>query len=455
MSSHGPDLVVAGAGGGLVGALRAAQLGLDVLVVEASEHFARSSNTAMSTAMVPGVSTRWQLEAGVGDSVEQFVDDVRRKTHGEGDLGLALVLAEVSGRLVTWLADDVGLPMSLVTDFQYPGHSQFRCHTVPGRSGASLLGGLVRAVKGNGQIDLVTPARLTGVETSDGAVTAARLEFPDGTVETVPTTAVLLATNGYAASPDLVRELIPEIAGAAYHGSPESRGDALRIGRDLGAATAFLDAYQGHAALALLAGTLVSWATVMHGGFLVDASGERFGDETVGYSEYARIVIERADGHAVLVLDQRIAEACEVFEDFRQTVESGALKWADDAAGLASAVGVDPDGLARTLAEVADVAASGAADRFGRRMFEQTLAPRYAGVKVTPALFHTQGGLRVDEHAAVVREDGERIPGLYASGGAAAGISGHGAAGYLAGNGLLPALGLAFLAAEGVARRVR
>ena len=47
--------------------------------------------------------------------------------------------------------------------------------------------------------------------------------------------------------------------------------------------------------------------------------------------------------------------------------------------------------------------------------------------------------------------DDRPIPGLYASGGAAAGISGHGAAGYLAGNGLLPALGLALLAAEHVA----
>jgi fumarate reductase flavoprotein subunit len=68
---------------------------------------------------------------------------------------------------------------------------------------------------------------------------------------------------------------------------------------------------------------------------------------------------------------------------------------------------------------------------------------------VIPALFHTQGGLVVDEHARVVRaDDGAPIPGLYASGGAACGISGHGAAGYLAGNGLLPALGLAYLAAD-------
>jgi fumarate reductase flavoprotein subunit len=72
-------------------------------------------------------------------------------------------------------------------------------------------------------------------------------------------------------------------------------------------------------------------------------------------------------------------------------------------------------------------------------------------VKVVPALFHTQGGLVVDGSARVLREDGSPIEGLYASGGAAVGISGHGAAGYLAGNGLLPALGLAFLAAEDAA----
>jgi fumarate reductase flavoprotein subunit len=82
---------------------------------------------------------------------------------------------------------------------------------------------------------------------------------------------------------------------------------------------------------------------------------------------------------------------------------------------------------------------------------EAPLVPPFAAVKVMPALFHTQGGLVVDEHAQVLRPDGTAIRGLYASGGAAEGISGHGAAGYLAGNGLLPALGLAFLAAEHVA----
>jgi len=62
-------------------------------------------------------------------------------------------------------------------------------------------------------------------------------------------------------------------------------------------------------------------------------------------------------------------------------------------------------------------------------------------------------GLQVGGSARLLRADGSPITGLYASGGAAMGISGHGVGGYLAGNGLLPALGLAFLAAEHVAVR--
>ena len=102
----GPDLVVAGAGGGLVAALRGAQLGLDVLVLERQEHFAAGNNTAMSTAMVPGAGSRWQREQDVDDSPERFLDDIRAKTGGDFDERIARALVDVSARLVEWLADD-------------------------------------------------------------------------------------------------------------------------------------------------------------------------------------------------------------------------------------------------------------------------------------------------------------------------------------------------------------
>lgn len=443
----GPDLVVAGAGGGLVGALRAAQHGLDVLVVEASERFRRGNNTSMSTAMIPGVGTRWQLAAGIEDSPELFVADVRLKTHGEGDERLARALAEVSGPLLEWLASFVEL--ELVTDFAYPGHSVHRCHSVEGRHGSVLLDHLAAAVTAHDRIDLMAPARLTDVLVDgDGAVHAAVVEHPDGTREEIGTPAVLLATNGYGADPELVARYIPEIAQAVYHGSEHSRGDALRIGSAVGAATAYLDAYQGHAALSPRSSTLVGWATVMHGGVLLDHTGRRFGDETTGYSEYAAALAARPDAAGWLVYDRRIHDLCLAFVDYRQVVESGAVVWADDPAALAVATGLPPDAVAAELAATESVVRGESVDPFGRTNLAEPLRPPYAAAQVVPALFHTQGGLTVDGSARVLCPAGLPIPGLYASGGAAAGISGHGAAGYLAGNGLLPALGLAFLAAD-------
>lgn len=447
---EGPDLVVAGAGGGLAGALRAAQLGLQVLVLERQEHFAAGNNTAMSTAMVPGAGSRWQRQAGIDDSPEQFLDDIRRKTKGTADERIAGALTEVSARLVEWFADDLGLEMSLVTDFNYPGHAVPRCHTVPGRSGRRMLDDLVRRVRGEDAIDLMVPATLTDVVTDDEGVVGVVAETPNGTEE-IPCRAVLLATNGFGAAPDLVAEHIPAITGAVYHGSDGSRGDALRIGRALGAAQGFLDAYQGHAALTEQAATLAGWATVMHGAVMVDRHGRRFGDETTGYSEFAEEVLRHADGHAWLILDARIHDACLAFQDFQDTVESGAVRRADTVEELAVTTGLEAAGLADTLRDTQRVAAGDAADPFGRTFWEAPLEPPYEAIKVRPALFHTQGGLLVDGHARVLDAADRPIPGVYASGGAAAGISGHGAAGYLAGNGLLPAFGLAMLAAEHVA----
>jgi fumarate reductase flavoprotein subunit len=264
---------------------------------------------------------------------------------------------------------------------------------------------------------------------------------------------VLLATNGFGADRELVAEHLPEIASATYHGSEASRGDALRIGARLGAATAYLDAYQGHGALAVSSGRHVSWATIMHGAVLLDLTGHRFGDETCGYSEYAPMLAARPDATGWVVLDKRIHDLCLPFTDFTDLVDSGVLVWAESLESLVDSTGLPPAAVAE-LAEVARVAAGQGSDRFGRGSFEAPLSPPYAAVRVVPALFHTQGGLVVDEYGRVTREDGPAIPGLYASGGAAAGMSGHGAAGYLAGNGLLPALGLAHLAADHLFREV-
>lgn len=438
------DVLVAGAGGaGLTAALRAAEHGASVGVVEWREQFRQGNNTSMSTCMIPAGGSRWQAATGVSDDPDTFLADVMRKTHGTADPTIARALVDAAPALVAWLADHVGLELDLVTDFVYPGHSVARCHSVPDRSGRTLLAGLLAAVDRAEGVELMVPARLTDIALDDEGVTATVVP-PEGPAETIRAGALVLATGGFGADSALVRELIPEIAAGLYFGGDGCHGDALRIGRSLGLDVGHLDAYQGHGSVAVPQNVLCTWATVMHGGIIVNQRGERFGDETVGYSEYGRRVLDQPGHEAWLILDERIDAACRPFRDYQDLLAQGGVRWAEDAPELAAATGLPEAALTTTLAGAA-AAAGGAADPFGRTAFAGTLEPPYGWVRITGALFHTQGGLLVDGDARVLR-GGRPVPRLYAAGGAAAGMSGDGADGYMAGNGLLAALGLGFLA---------
>jgi fumarate reductase flavoprotein subunit len=444
------DVLVAGAGAaGLSAAIAAAQLGARVLVAERRPTFRQGSNTAMSTAMIPAGGSRWQEQLGIDDSPERFLADVERKTGGSADRAVACTLTGIAPTLVDWLADACGVPLELVTEFTYPGHSRPRCHTVPNRSGTVLHSHLLEQAARDA-VDLLVPAALVDVSPDGMDALTATLRQPDGTEEPIRAGGVVLATNGYAADPGLVRRHNPEIADGLYHGGDGSVGDALRIGAALGADTAHLDAYQGHGSVAVPHGIILTWATVMHGAVLVNTEGRRFGDESIGYSEFGSVVVAQPGAAAWMVLDRRIHDACMVFRDYQDVVAADAVRWADDLDALAAVIGCPVDALGAELAEVADASADGTADRFGRSTWERPLVPPYGAVRVTGALFHTQGGLRVDRHARVLRE-GQPIPRVYAAGGAAVGMSGHGAGGYLAGNGLLAALGLGYLAGRHLA----
>jgi fumarate reductase flavoprotein subunit len=106
--------------------------------------------------------------------------------------------------------------------------------------------------------------------------------------------------------------------------------------------------------------------------------------------------------------------------------------------------------------EVETLKSSGGQDRYGRRFSaDQVGKPPLHAVKVTGALFHTQGGLAIDAKGRVRRKDGTGFPNLFAAGGAAAGVSGSTAAGYLSGNGLLTATVLGRLTGETAAEQIR
>ena len=449
------DVVVAGAGGaGLAAALATGDAGLATVLLEARDTFRDDSNTAMSTSMIPAAGTPAQVAAGVSDSAEQFRDDIMKKTDGKADLAVTDALIEAGPPLIEWLGERWGIPLELSTEFLYPGHTALRCHTVHDRAGSTLHRFLMEALASLDDVLLVCPARLTDVEVALGRVVAAQVERPDGTTVRISTAAVVLATNGFGANPELVTRHCPEIVEGLYFGGEGSNGDALAIGDRLGADTACLDAYQGHGSVAHPHGVLLSWGTVVQGAALINEQGVRFADESPGYSELACPVLEQPNARAWMIYDTRIDAGLRTFADYQRCLEAGAVQQAEDVAELASIIGCDGSALGATVSALESFAGGTASDPFGRTTWQAPLVPPYRAVQVTGALFHTQGGLKVDSRARVLAS-GRPIEGLYAAGGAAVGISGHGAAGYLAGNGLLAALGLGYIAGTHVAAAAR
>src|SRR5262249_21832588 len=158
-------------------------------------------------------------------------------------------------------------------------------------------------------------------------------------------------------------------------------------------------------------------------------------------------------GLAFDIFDERIAGVARQFPDFRNAEAAGAVLRADSPTELARLVGVPAAHLIDELTEVERLAASGQRDRFGRSFAGvMPLGPPDHAVTVRGALFHAQGGLAVTREARVRRIGGKPFPNLFAAGGAAVGLSGSSAKGYLSGNGLLTATVLGRIAGAVAAR---
>jgi fumarate reductase flavoprotein subunit len=397
-------------------------------------------STALSAGLIPAAATRFQRMLGITDSAQQFAADIRRKAHDEGNSAIAELVARESGPTVEWLADRYNLPFSLVHDFNYPGHSARRMHGLPSRSGAELIDRLHRAAE-QAEINIISNATVSALfADNQHAVRGIEVTRPDGSSDRIDCDALILACNGYGGAPDLVARYIPEMRTAQYFGHPGNRGDAVLWGQALGAKLLNMSGYQGHGSVAHPHAILVTWAVIMEGGFQVNASGRRFSNESLGYSEQAAVVLEQPDGMAFDIFDERIAAIARQFEDFRQAEATGAVITAASVEELAQRLTLPPNSLEETLRQVESAKDGKASDPFGRLLAGVAhLSPPYKAVRVTGALFHTQGGLAVDVDARVLSENGEPLPNLFAAGGAAAGVSGSVASGYLSGNGLLTA----------------
>ena len=442
------DVVIIGAGAsGLTAALAAAENGAEVVVLERDA--SPSGSTSMSSGFVPAPGTRFQYAIGVtDDTAELFFGDLQAKTYGKLDERLARLAAENIAPAMEWLADACGVKWHVLDDFLYPGHARHRMHAVREKTGSALEARLLAAAAEAG-ISIVTEALAETLFFDElGKAMAVGIKRPGGATEVIGFRSLVLACNGYGGNEQLVAEHIPQIAGGQYYGHAGNTGHAVIWGKALGAEIKHLSGYQGHGSLAHPHGILISWALMMQGAIQVNSEGQRFSNEMGGYSEQAVKVLNQPSGIAWNIYDApRHNFLIKGFPDYCEAVEAGAIRCGADAKELAKVTGLPESALADTLAEALALANGVGSDVLGRDFSDVAPlnAPYYA-VKVTGALFHTQGGLVIDNTARVHRTDGGVFTNLYASGGAACGVSGPAVEGYLSGNGLLTAIAFGYLA---------
>jgi fumarate reductase flavoprotein subunit len=477
---HIPVAIIGAGACGLVASIMLRDSGVDCVLLERDAQ--PSGSSALSSGFIPAAGSAVQRNAGIVDSPALFAQDIQAKAHGTAAAHLVAALSQRVGAVIDVLSARHAMEFIVLDGFLYPGHSVRRMHAVPQKTGAALVAQLERAALSAGA-DIVTQATVRQIFVDNAQrVTGVGYQRPDGSVEHLRCDALILACNGFGGNPQMVHELLPEMRDALFAGHTGNDGSAISWGRALGVRLADLGGYQGHGSWAVPQGALISWALMMEGGIQLNALGQRFHDETQGYSEAAVHVLAQAGGVAWNVFDGPLLALARSFPDFCAAEEAGALKTCADAQALATLIGCDAANVIAACAgntraigvaesenrefSNADAsihtqnpvhpepveefmkATSTSSARTDSASVKRPLQAPFYAVKVTGALFHTQGGLDIDAQCRVLREDGSPFPNLLAAGGAARGVSGNAVWGYLSGNGLLSAVAGGAIAAE-------
>jgi succinate dehydrogenase/fumarate reductase flavoprotein subunit len=232
--------------------------------------------------------------------------------------------------------------------------------------------------------------------------------------------ALILCTGGFAASSDLVTRYIAPAASLRLRASQWAEGDGLCHALDRGAAlTAGMDEFYGrNMPDASWDETELVSLSQLYGRFarILDEDGiEFFSSREVSWSEtnVVQATARRRDAKAYYLLDGRALE---------QRVRE------------------------RSVAQMVEAAPAAARIELVDLPFDPPPGT-VAAVRVIASITHTIGGIRIDERARVLREDGSPVDALWAAGVDAGAVSTGGYA-----SGLAQALVLGLAAAEDAAR---
>jgi 3-oxo-5alpha-steroid 4-dehydrogenase len=501
------DVVVVGFGAaGACAALEAAAAGRRVLVLDRFD--GGGATALSGGVVYAGGGTPQQRAAGVGDSAEAMFRYLGTEVGDVVPAGTLREFCDGSTAMLAWLETHrVPFEGSLCPDkTSYPTNRHYlyysgselsaravappapRGHRALGRgtSGGVLFARLAAAVRGAGvQVERQTAAvrlivesgRVTGVECRSlrGAPVWARaahrlahraavkpylylpklgriLHRPADWIErryartrlVGATTGLVIAAGGFGANRPMLRAHAPSARGALPLATPGDDGSGVELGTGAGGATDCLDRVS--------IWRFLTPPPALVRGVLVGRDGRRICDES-RYGAAIGDAIVRGGGQAWLFVDHATLVAARR-QIRRSTLWFQRLQaWyllflapvtAATVAGVATRAGVDPDGLAATVAAYnraavdggrtsgGDGAADAGNDPIGKPpdLLVAQDQPPYALIdfSIRPRMFDpapvlTLGGLVVaPETGAVLRPDGTSVPGLYAAGRSAVGL---------------------------------
>lgn len=461
------QLVVVGAGlAGLTAAARAAELGLRVVLVEAGtgEHYPCNSrfsggilHAAYQDITLPPAELMQRMErAGLCDPVQ------------------AHAIADDAGRAFTWLRAQgarvahfphlkrgawvLAPPRPMVTGLLDGG-------AWLGRGPDLTLRNLRAAATRRGCLFLEGTRGLELVM-QDGRCSGLLAQGPQGPLR-IDAPAVVLADGGFSGNHELFRRHIgPAPDKVLQRGAGTGRGDALRMGLAIGAATSALDRFYGHllSVDALHNDRLWPYPQIdalAAAGLLVDGAGRRFLDEGLGgiYASNVLAGLPQPDG-ATVILDAAIWKALGriglVAPDPLLKKHGGTVFEAPDIRSLARLAKLDERALAQTVGDYNAALQASALHLLrpprssAKAAALPILQPPFMAIPVCAGITNTMGGLRVDAHGCVLDTRQQPIAGVYAAGAATGGLEGGPTVHYI--GGLMKALVFGIRAAEHAAR---
>jgi len=464
--SFAKDIVVIGAGfAGMTAALRGAELGLTVTVIEKGEGDEYLCNSRYSGGYV---------HMGMDDPCakpEYLLKLIKELTTGLPDQNLASVFANYGASAVKWLREH---DVKFIRLGDHPGRQWIMAPPRRGQPGLDWKGRgpddtLKRFTKMFRQLggEIREGCRAKSLIITAGKCTGVEFECK-GKNEILMAGAVIIADGGFQADKELVRRFIsPSADKVMQRNAGTGQGDGLRMAEAVGARLIGMDSFYGHPLSIDAFHNDQLWphpyldAMVMTG-IAVDAKGRRFADEGLSGVNVANAIAKRQDPlDTFAIFDETIwtgpAADMRVPPAPNPTIKNAkaTMYSAETIQELARKSNIDESQLSRTVDEYNSALLGGTLEMLKMKRTSSRYTPfpikkpPFYAVPMCAGITYTMGGPAIDQFARILHKDGGTIEGLFATGSSSGGLEGGTNAGYV--GGLIKAFVTGLISAEFIA----